>query len=61
MKQQDKLFEEFIREKELKEERKLGRKRVVGVMHFLRFWSDEHIPFYKELLLWGYKKGKNKK
>ncbi len=58
MKRGDKLFEEYCREQEEKQNRKLGRKkRMVSVMSSLRLFGDEEL--YKKLLLWAYKKGRN--
>ena len=59
MSRRDKLLEEFLKEKEEKENKKLGKKRLVSVMSVHRFFGSEHEPFYKELLSWAYKKGVN--
>lgn len=61
MNQADKLWDEFLKEKEEKENKKLGRKRLVSVMSVHRLFNSDDEPYYKELLLWAYKKGKQKK
>ncbi len=58
MRKEDKLLEEFLKEKEEKENKKLGKKRLVSVTHLFRFWGSEYEPFIKEAMLWAYKKGR---
>ena len=52
MKSKGNLWKEYIKEKE--EEKS---SRIFRAVSLLKFWDSENIPFYKELLFWGYKKG----
>lgn len=52
MKKEDKLWNEYLEEIEKK-----NSNRVVSVISVLRFFHTEKIPFYKSLILWGYKRG----
>ncbi len=54
MKQEDKLWKEYIKERE--KETPKGRKRIFSIKHSLE-WNPQLIPFYKSLLLWAYKRG----
>jgi len=52
MKQEDRLFEEYWKEREEKESN-----RIVRAVTTFSFFHSDSVPLIKEMMLWAYKKG----